>query len=73
VLAIGRGFRSAAGMRRKPEQQLAMLTSLSTEDLTPEGPSDPAIRKVVDEVLAKIGGESDARSQRMTPRVVVEK
>src|SRR5918995_5590912 len=47
-------------MRGKPEQQLAMLTSLSTEDLIPKDHPIRRIRKVIDEVLAELDGEFDA-------------
>jgi transposase len=47
-------------MRGKPEQQLAMLTSLSTEDLIPEDHPIRRIRKVIDEVLVELDGEFDA-------------
>jgi len=47
-------------VRGKPEQQLAMLTSLSTEDLIPKDHPIRRIRKVIDEVLAELDGEFDA-------------
>ncbi len=42
-----------------PEQQLAMLTSLSTEDLIPADHPIRRIRRVIDEVLAELDGEFD--------------
>ena len=43
-------------MRGAPDPQLAMLTSLSTEDLIP---ADHPIRVVVDAVLAELGDVFD--------------
>jgi hypothetical protein len=47
-------------MRGKPEQQLAMLTSLSTEDLIPSDHPIRRIRQVVEVVLADLDGELEA-------------
>jgi transposase len=47
-------------VRGKPEQQLAMLSSLSTEDLIPAAHPIRRIRRVIDEVLAGMDGEFDA-------------
>ncbi len=52
-------------MRGKPEQQLAMLTSLSTEDLIPKDHPIRRIRKVIEEVLAELDGEFDAMYSRI--------
>jgi transposase len=52
-------------VRGKPEQQLAMLTSLSTEDLIPLDHPIRRIRKVVDEVLAEMDGEFEAMYSRI--------
>jgi transposase len=52
-------------MRGKPEQQLAMLTSLSTEDLIPADHPIRRIRKVIDEVLVEMDGEFDAMYSRI--------
>ena len=47
-------------MRGNPDPQLAMLTSLSTEDLIPADHPIRRIRVVVDVVLAELDGEFDA-------------
>jgi transposase len=52
-------------MRGKPEQQLAMLTSLSTEDLIPIDHPIRRIRKVIDEVLVDMDGDLDAMYSRI--------
>src|ERR687898_2047859 len=52
-------------MRGKPEQQVAMLTSLSTEDLIPADHPIRKIRRVVDEVLGELDGEFDAMYSRI--------
>jgi len=52
-------------MRGKPEQQLAMLTSLSTEDLIPADHPIRKIRRIVDEVLVELDGEFDAMYSRI--------
>ena len=55
-------------MRGKPERQLAMLTSLSTEDLIP---ADHPIRKyclLVEEVLADLDAEFDVMYSRSVGR-----
>jgi transposase len=52
-------------MRGKPEQQLAMLTSLSTEDLIPKDHPIRRIRRVVDEVLGELDGEFQAMYSRI--------
>lgn len=65
VLAFGGRVRHARQMRGKPEQQLAMLTSLSTEDLIPKGHPIRRIRKIVDDVLAELDGEFAAMYSRV--------
>jgi transposase len=52
-------------VRGKPEQQLAMLTSLSTEDLIPKDHPIRRIRRIVDEVLGELDGEFDAMYSRI--------
>ena len=52
-------------MRGKPEQQLAMLSSLSTEDLIPKDHPIRRIRKVINEVLVELDGEFDAMYSRI--------
>ena len=52
-------------MRGKPEPQLAMLTTLSTEDLIPKDHPIRRIRRVVDEVLAELDGEFEAMYSRI--------
>src|SRR5918994_6398637 len=52
-------------MRGKPERQLAMLTSLSTEDLIPADHPIRKIRRVADEVLGELDGEFDAMYSRI--------
>jgi hypothetical protein len=47
-------------MRGEPERQLAMLTTLSPEDLIPAGHPIRRIRKVVEVVLAELDGALDA-------------
>jgi transposase len=47
-------------MRGKPERQLAMLSSLSAEELIPADHPIRRIRKVVDTVLAELDGDFDA-------------
>jgi transposase len=64
MLSLGGWIRGGV-VRGKPEQQLAMLTSLSTEDLIPSDHPIRRIRKVVDEVLAGMDGEFEAMYSRI--------
>ena len=52
-------------MRGKPERQLEMLTSLSTEDLIPKDHPIRRIRRIVDEVLGELDGEFEAMYSRI--------
>jgi transposase len=52
-------------VRGKPEQQLAMLTSLSTEDLIPADHPIRRIRAVVEVVLADLDDEFEAMYSRI--------
>jgi transposase len=52
-------------MRGKPERQMGMLMSLSTEDLIPADHPIRRIRKVVDEVLGELDGEFAAMYSRI--------
>jgi transposase len=52
-------------VRGRPERQMAMLTSLSTEDLIPKDHPIRRIRKVVDGVLAELDGELTAMYSRI--------
>jgi transposase len=52
-------------VRGKPEQQLAMLTSLSSEDLIPADHPIRRIRRVVEVVLADLDGEFEVMYSRI--------
>jgi transposase len=65
VLAFCVWMEKTGGVRGKPDQQLAMLSSLSTEDLIPADHPIRRIRRVVDEVLADLDGEFDAMYSRI--------
>jgi transposase len=51
-------------MRGEPERQLAMLTTLSAEELIPAGHPIRRIREVVEAVLRELDGEFDAMYSR---------
>ena len=55
VRALGGGIEKTVVMRGNPDPQLAMLTTLSTEDLFPADHPIRKIRVVVDTVLAEGG------------------
>jgi hypothetical protein len=59
VLAFGAGIEKNGGMRGTPDPQLAMLTSLSSEDLIPADHPIRKIRVVVDAVLDELDPDFD--------------
>jgi transposase len=59
VLAFVAGIEKNGGMRGTPDPQLAMLTSVSTEDLIPPDHPIRKIRVVVDAVLAELDAVFD--------------
>ncbi len=60
MLAFGGRIEKTVGMRGAPDPQLAMLTTLSTEELIPAGHPIRRIRQVVEDVLVELDGEFDA-------------
>jgi len=60
VLAFGLEIENTGGMRGTPDKQLALLSSLSTEDLIPADHPIRRIRVVVEAVLAELDGVFDA-------------
>jgi transposase len=60
VLAFVAGIEKTVGMRGTPDPQLAMLTTLSTEELIPVDHPIRRIRVVVDAVLAELDDTFDA-------------
>ena len=60
MLAFGRRIEKNGGMRGTPDPQLAMLTTLSTEDLIPPDHPIRKIRAVVDVVLDEMDDVFDA-------------
>jgi transposase len=71
VLAISIGIEKNGGMRGKPDPQLAMLSTVSTEDLIPQDHPIRRIRRVVDAVLAELDESLEAmystRGRRSVP------
>jgi transposase len=71
VLAFWVGVEKNGGMRGAPDPQLAMLSTLSAEDLIPPGHPIRRIRVVVDAVLAGLDGRFEAmystRGRRSVP------
>ena len=59
MLAFGVEIEKNGGMRGTPDPQLAMLTTLSTEDLIPAGHPIRRIRVIVDSVLAELDDTFD--------------
>jgi transposase len=57
---LGAGIEKTVGMRGSPDPQLAMLTTLSTEELIPADHPIRRIRVVVDAVLADLDDIFDA-------------
>ncbi len=60
MLAFGGQIEKTVGMRGTRDPQLAMLTTLSTEELIPAGHPIRRIRRVVEDVLVELDGEFDA-------------
>ncbi len=60
MLAFGARIEKTVGMRGAPDPQLAMLTTLSTEELIPADHPIRRIRRVVEDVLVELDGEFDA-------------
>ena len=60
MLAFGRRIEKTVLMRGAPDPQLAMLTTLSTEDLVPVDHPIRRIRRVVDTVLGELDGTFEA-------------
>src|SRR4051794_37199649 len=60
MLAFSAGMKKTGGMRGAPDPQLAMLTTLSAEELIPAEHPIHKIRVVVDAVLADLDPVFDA-------------
>ena len=60
MLAFGVRIEKTVGMRGAPDPQLAMLMTLSPEELIPAGHPIRRIRRVVEDVLVDLDGEFDA-------------
>jgi transposase len=70
VLAISAGIEKTGCMRGAPDPQLAMLSSLSTEDLIPGDHPIRRIRVVVDAVLAELDETFDGMYASGGPRSI---
>ena len=70
MLAIFGWIEKTVGMRGAPDPQLAMLTTLSTEELIPAGHPIRRIRRVVEDVLVELDGEFDVMYSRKGRRSV---
>ena len=60
MLAFRARIEKTVGMRGAPDPQLAMLMTLSPEELIPAGHPIRRIRRVVEDVLVELDGEFDA-------------
>ena len=60
MLAFASGIEKNVGMRGVPDPQLAMLMTLSPEELIPAGHPIRRIRRVVEDILVELDGEFEA-------------
>lgn len=70
MLAIVGRVEKNVGVRGTPDPQLAMLTTLSTEELIPAAHPIRRIRAVVEDVLAELDGQLDVMYSRKGRRSV---
>ena len=77
MLAFADGIEKTVGVRGTPDPQLAMLTTLSTEELIPAAHPIRRIRRVVEDVLVELDGEFEmmysAKGRRSVPPEVLLK